>query len=361
LYGLGARVVQAINQSNTAVFSVDMPSGLFGELIVEKEKVVQNAHVISFQRPKLSFFFPEHKNYIKSWHVVDIGLDETFIQSQASNYYILDTSTVKLVQSRPKQSHKGSYGHALIIAGSYGKIGAAILSSRACLRSGVGLLTTHVPEIAYQIMQISVPEAMCSADIHTNYNTHLPEINNFNAIAIGPGLGKEDKTVEMFEKLLKMSKYPLVIDADAINILSEHNHLIALLPKQSILTPHIKEFDRLVGSSTSTLQRYDKLKTFAKQNNCIVVLKDAYTCIASNQKAMYINTSGNQGMATGGSGDVLTGIITGLLAQHYDPLSAALIGVYFHGKAGDDALENRCHTSLIASDIIAHLKIASDA
>tara|TARA_R110000737_G_scaffold50895_2_gene71977 strand:+ start:17531 stop:19018 length:1488 start_codon:yes stop_codon:yes gene_type:complete len=355
--GFVSEVIEAINIAGKEVYSIDVPSGLSCDTISKYDCIVKSAHVISFQRPKLSFFFTENSDYIKSWEIVDIGLDESFIQGQESIYSILDESVSQYVITRPRQSHKGTYGHALLLAGSYGKMGAAILSAKACLRSGVGLLTSHVPKCGYEIMQISVPESMCLTDENQNILTTLPDIKNFDSVGIGPGIGKDDLTAKMLESLLKSSSQPLVLDADAINIISANKELLKYLPRNTILTPHIKEFDRLVGKSESTPERFEKQLKFSQNHNCIIVLKNAYTTISSPEGRLYFNTSGNQGMATGGSGDVLTGIITGLLAQKYEPIFAAIIAVYFHGKAGDEGVKKRSYTSLIASDIIDKLNI----
>jgi len=355
--GFVARVIKAINNSGKTVYSIDVPSGLLCDNISNSECIVKSDFVISFQRPKLSFFFPENSSYIKNWEIVNIGLCETFIQNQESDKFILDKKVSKFVKIRQRHSHKGTYGHSLLMAGSYGKMGAAILSTKACLRSGVGLLTTCIPKCGYEIIQISIPESMCLTDKNPNILTKLPDIKQYDSIGIGPGIGKDRLTVKLLGKLLKNSIQPLVLDADAINIISAHNKLVKLLPKNTILTPHIKEFDRLVGKSQNTFERLKKQKEFSQKHRCIVVLKDAYTCISSLEGKLFFNTSGNQGMATGGSGDVLTGIITGLLAQKYKPLYAAIIAVYFHGKAGDKAFRNKGYNSLIASDIIEHLNI----
>lgn len=275
-------------------------------------------------------------------------------------HFVLDSHVAQLVKLRDTDSHKGNYGHALIIAGSHGKIGAAILASKSCLRSGVGLLTSHVPHCGYYPMQTSVPEGMCLSDAHERFVTKLPEIIKYDAIGVGPGLGKEAETTALLKSLLKLAKHPIVLDADAINILSENKDELINLPKNSILTPHIKEFQRLVGAWDTLEERFEKQLQFANRYDCIVVLKDAKTCICSPNGQLFINTTGNAGMATGGSGDVLTGIVTGLAAQGYQPLHAAIIGVYFHGKAGDQAALNKGMSALIASDIIENLRIERD-
>ncbi len=355
--GFVAKVIETINNLNKPIYSIDVPSGLFGDSISSSKNIVKSDFVISFQRPKLSFFFPESGTYVKNWKVVDIGLDEAFIQQQDSDIFILDEEVRRFLKQRKKHSHKGTYGHAFLIAGSYGKIGAAILAAKASLRSGVGLLTTFVPKCGYEILQTSIPESMCLTDKNHLILTKLPDTEKYNAIGIGPGIGKDKLTVKLFENLLKNSMQPLVLDADAINIISLHKRLINYLPIHTILTPHIKEFDRLVGESRNTVERLEKQKEFSKKHRCIIVLKDAYTCISSITGELFFNTSGNQGMATAGSGDVLTGIITGLLAQKYEPLYAAILAVYFHGKAADKALDNKCYHSLIASDIIENFNI----
>ncbi|MDY0779893.1 NAD(P)H-hydrate dehydratase [Tenacibaculum sp. IB213877] len=355
--GIAAEVIDAINYSTTQVFAIDIPSGMNCDELSDSEHIIQSDVTITFQRPKLSFFFPESGKYLKKWQVVSIGLDEVFIQEQYSNAFVLNHKVEDLVQARERISHKGTYGHALVIAGSHGSMGAAVLSTKACLRSGTGLVTSYIPECGYEIMQISVPEAMCMTDEHEFTVTELPDISKFNVVGIGPGLGNTLATYKVVKELFKKFDKPVVIDADAINILANNMTLAKEIPENSILTPHIKEFDRLVGASENTLQRIEKLVEFAQEYHCIMVLKDAYTCIASPKGELFFNTSGNSGMATGGSGDVLTGIITGLLAQGYEPLHAAIIGVYHHGVAGDVAASKKGYHELIASDIIENFKI----
>ena len=355
--GFVAKVIEAINNSGKVVYSIDVPSGLNCDGISNSEYIIESDHVITFQRPKLSFFFPENGAYVRNWVVVGIGLDETWIQEQNSTYFVLDESIRNHVKIRQIQSHKGTYGHALLVAGSYGKMGAAVLSAKACLKSGTGLLTTHVPKCGYEIMQISAPEAMCSIDENLKILTEVPELKQYNSVGIGPGIGKSPETVKLLETILRISTSSLVLDADALNILAENTELLKLLPQNTILTPHIKEFDHLVGESINTPERLKKQREFAKKHKVIVVLKDANTCVSSVDGKQFFNTSGNPGMATGGSGDVLTGIITGLLAQNYEPLHAALIAVYFHGAAGDRASAIKGYNALIASDICDHLFI----
>ncbi len=284
-------------------------------------------------------------------------LSQTGLKRINAFQFVLDESIRGFVKIRQNQSHKGTYGHALLLAGSHGKMGAAVLSAKGCLRSGVGLLTVHVPSCGYQIMQIGVPEAMCSTDSHEKFLTNGPDFTPYAAIGVGPGIGIESATANMIKSILVNCNSPLVMDADALNLLSEDKKLLQQLPENTILTPHVKEFDRLAGESQNREERLEKQRAFAQKYKCIVVLKDAETCIASPAGEQFFNTSGNPGMATGGSGDVVTGIITGLLAQGYHPLVAALIAVYFHGRAGDDAAEQKGENALIASDLCDFLMI----
>jgi len=357
--GWAGKIVDQINESNAITYSIDIPSGMYCDALPEGNHIVKSDLVISFQRPKLSFFLPESSFFINKWEVVNISLDENFIQSLASNYFLLGRTIAKKVKRRKKYSHKGTYGHALIVAGTRGKMGAAILSGGGCLRSGVGLLTTHIPTCGLDVMQISIPESMCSVDPHAYHITTLPDLSKYKCVGIGPGIGQAKETREALSHLMNTSTIPLVMDADALNIIGADKTLQALIPDKTILTPHPKEFERMVGPWNSSLDRLDKQIAFSKLHRCIIVLKDADTIITDSEGNTYFSKSGNPGMATGGSGDVLTGIITGLVAQDYTPLEAALIGVYFHGLAGDEAAKSKGMNALIASDIIQFLRIES--
>jgi len=269
------------------------------------------------------------------------------------------------IEKRDKFSHKGTFGHALLIAGSYGKMGAAVLSSKSCIRSGVGLLTTHIPAKGYEILQISVPEAMCSIDSSNFFFSMVPALDSYSAVGIGPGLGMNKMSIQALQNLLEAKPLKMVIDADALNIMADKRELLDLLPVNTVLTPHPKEFERLVGKSDNLDTRLQLQMDFSKRYNVIVVLKGANTCISSPNGEVWINTTGNPGMATAGCGDVLTGIILALLAQKYTPGQAAQIGVFVHGLAGDFAALSKGEISLIASDLInslgmAFLKINND-
>lgn len=356
LAGFPAKVVNHINDSDATVVAVDIPSGLFGEDNSNNniQNIVKADFTLTFQFPKLSFLFPENDKYVGEWHILDIGLDKNIINEIETDYFYFLKNEIKL-KSRKKFDHKGKYGHALLIAGSYEKTGAAILSSKACLRTGVGLLTVHVPQSAYEIMQTAVPEAMLMID-ETETNFLKKELlNKFNAIGIGPGIGKKKSMRMALKTVIENSDVPIVFDADAINILAENKEWLNNIPKNSIFTPHPKEFERLVGKSTNNFDRSKMQVDFAKKYNVYVVLKGANTAVACPDGKIYFNSTGNPGMATAGSGDVLTGIILSLLAQGYSSKDAALIGVFIHGLAGDIAADEMSEEALIASDIISCL------
>ncbi|MDF1697967.1 MAG: NAD(P)H-hydrate dehydratase [Saprospiraceae bacterium] len=355
--GWVGHVVDLINASGARVFSIDIPSGMSCDRLLEGNHIIKSDLVVSFQRPKLSFFQPESSPYIKLWEVVDIGLSESYIQSLPSEHFVIDRTVSNLLLDRPRYSHKGNYGHALIIAGAKGKMGAAILCAGGCLRSGVGLLTMHIPACGLDVMQGARPEAMCTVDPHAYHFSTAPDVSKYTCIGVGPGIGLSLETKAALVHLMNTAEIPMVLDADALNIISSDHTLLALIPEHSILTPHPKEFERLTGAWKSSLERLEKQKQFSKMHRCIVVLKDADTVVTDALGNAYFNTTGNSGMATGGSGDVLTGIVTGLMAQGYNSLLAALLGVYFHGKAGDSVADLKGKNACIASDLVDHLRI----
>lgn len=353
--GIYAQAIRCINKTNACRVAVDIPSGVMADQPSEGE-IVRADFTVSFQLPKLPFLFPQSSAYVGEWHVVDIGLDQKFIRDAPSEYALMEQKDINnFLKPRSKFDHKGTFGHALLIAGSYGKMGAAILAARAALRSGAGLITVHVPSCGYQIIQTSVPEAMVSVDADEKIFATLPDIKNFSAIGIGPGIGHDKKTVAAVSTLLETAGKPLVMDADALNLLGATRELIHLLPKNSILTPHPKEFERLAGSWKTDFERLKKQIDFSIKTGAIVVLKGAHTSISTPDGKVYFNNTGNPGMATGGSGDVLTGIITGLLAQGHSALNSALIGCWIHGSAGDRASTHLGQISMTASDITAYL------
>jgi NAD(P)H-hydrate epimerase len=353
-----AEVINLINTSECRVVSVDIPSGLFGEdnSSNHSSSIVHADFTFTFQFPFLSFFFAENEKYTGKWTVIPIGLDEKVIDETPSSYEYFDLSNAAdLLKSRSKFSHKGSYGHALIVAGSYGMMGAAVLASKACLRSGAGLVTAHVPGCGCSIMQSSVPEVIVSVDGSESSFTGIQDVSTFHSIGIGPGLKCSRPAWKKVLDIMERAAVPLVIDAEGLNILSHNKKWLAKLQKNTILTPHPKEFDRLAGASRSGWERYQKQLEFAARYKVIVVMKGAHTLTVLPNGRTIINSSGNPGMATAGTGDVLTGIITSLLAQGYQPEAAAPLGVYIHGLAADLALEHQSVESLIAGDIINNL------
>jgi len=287
------------------------------------------------------------------------GLNSLIQKEIETNFFSVEGSDIApLIPERNIFAHKGNFGHALLIAGSRGKTGAAVLAAKACLRSGTGLLTAHIPACGEIILQTAISEAMVEIDKEQDYVTHLEQLSKYNAIGIGPGIGCNEKTAGVLLQLFKNATQPLVLDADAINLLAQNEQLQQALPANSILTPHAGEFDRLAGVSENAYERLEKACQWAVQYKCYVVLKGAYTAICTPNKSCCFNSTGNPGMATAGSGDVLTGIILGLLAQSYSPLNASLAGVFLHGLAGDIAASEKSQESLIASDIIENLGIA---
>ena len=355
--GILKSVIERINESKASVLSVDLPSGLPADSIPDHDVIIRATVTATFQQPKLVFFLKETLDYAGEWKTLQIGLNEGEIERQATRYYHIDAAGVeKLVIPRARFSHKGTYGHGLLLAGSKGKMGSAVLAARSALRSGIGLLTVHIPGIGLDVLQTAVPEAMCEADPETGHISEAGNTSVYSAIGIGPGLGKEPDSLLALKAVLQSGK-PVVIDADALNLLSENQELLEILPEKTILTPHPLEFERLAGASSSSTDRLERLIHFAQTYKCTVVLKDAITAIATRGGQVFFNTTGNPGMATGGTGDVLTGILLGLLAQHYEPEAAAQIAVYHHGLAGDKAAAVRGQNALIAGDLVDYLRI----
>ncbi|RIA09627.1 hydroxyethylthiazole kinase-like uncharacterized protein yjeF/hydroxyethylthiazole kinase-like uncharacterized protein yjeF [Flavobacteriaceae bacterium MAR_2010_72] len=347
---------QQFRTSKAFTLAVDIPSGLYMDKVPEDENgVVWANFTLSFQSAKLVFFLPQTAKYTQQWDVLDIGLDQEYISTIETDLELIGKYEVlPLYIPREKFSNKGDYGHALIIGGSYGKIGAVTLASRGALSSGAGLITAFIPRCGYDAVQASFPEAMVITDSNTDCITGIKFEINATAIGIGVGLGTENVTLSAFEKFLKENKTPLVLDADVLNLLSKKKSLLKLLPQKTVLTPHQKELERLIGSWTDDFDKLKKVKALSKKHKLIIVIKGANTITVFFDKC-YINTTGNPGLATAGSGDVLTGIITGLIAQSYDPLVATVFGVYLHGRAADIAVESVGYQSLIASHVIESL------
>lgn len=359
--GFPAKVIDHINRHSGVVIAIDIPSGLFGEDNSHNDysAVIRATHTLTFQFPFLSFFFEENEPFVGRWRVHDIKLHPDIIEKTEAPYQTIEKEMVRdLLPERLKFAHKGSFGHGLIISGCYGMMGAALLAGEACLRSGTGLVTVHVPRFGYNIIQTAMPEALVSLDQSDILFSEAPTLQAYTAIGIGPGLGKKPNTGKGLKMLLDRVEVPLLIDADGLNILAENPEWLTLLPEGTILTPHPKEFDRLAGKSRDGFERHQKQRAFAAQYGVVVVLKGAHTGVASPDGGYWFNTTGNPGMATGGSGDVLTGLITGLLAQGMKALDAALTGVYLHGLAGDIGAEALSQEALIAGDINKYLGAA---
>lgn len=357
LEGMAKSIVLRINQeaAGHTVIAIDMPSGLQADHSSTGEAVVKATHTLSFEFYKLAFLLPENEAYIGEIHILPIGIQASYIDQTKTPYSLTDKAFIRSIyKQRIPFSHKGTYGHALIIAGSYGKMGAAVLASKACLHAGAGLITGYIPSCGYTILQTAVPEVMCICDPENKYLSQLPPDLNYTAIGIGPGIGREAATVKVIREILAQSDKPLVLDADALNIISEEK-LFDKIPPASILTPHPKEFERLFGKTRNNFERLALQIKKSAEWNCYIVLKGHNTCISTPEGHCFFNSTGNAGMATGGTGDVLTGILTGLIAQGYSSLHAAVLGVYIHGLAGDIAAADKSMESMTASDIITYL------
>lgn len=355
LTGGYAAVVNYINHSEATVVSIDIPSGLFGEdnRHNDMNAIIKAHQTLTFGFPKLAFLLPENEQYVGEWKVLDIGLHPNIIESEPSTYTLVEEEDISYVlKTRNRFAHKGNFGHALLIAGSKGKMGAALLAAKACLRSGAGLLTVHIPHRCEDVFQGALPEAMLSFDSNDEHFNTVPETGSYTAIGVGPGLGQHLESAAALERLLQPNGKPVVLDADALNLVASNKDLQNRIPARSILTPHPKEFDRIVGESTSAYERLMKAQSFAAEHRICIVLKGAYTAVCMPSGNVFFNSCGNPGMATAGSGDVLTGIILGLLAQGYEPENAAVIGVFLHGTAGDLAAAFQSEESMISGDII---------
>jgi len=362
--GLFSALIKYINNNAKDVISIDVPSGLYIEKSSVENPVVRADYTLTFQNQKLAFLMAENESYIGKVILLNIRLSKEYEEKESSQFELVDKNLIgKIYIPRKAFANKGNYGYACLLAGSYGMMGAAVLSSKACLRSGVGKLTCYICEAGYNILQTSVPEAMCKVSGDKFINTE-EDFKNFDVVGIGPGIGKYHNHKYLLKNLFKSFKGPVVIDADALNVLSENKFLYKSIPANSIITPHPKEFERLFGKSDSDFDRINLALSKAKELHIFIVLKGHYTfiampngnaCLDGAVRQGYFNSTGNAGMATAGAGDVLTGIITGLLAQKYPQLNACILGVYLHGLAGDIAAKNNSEEALIAGDIIENM------
>lgn len=355
--GILLQLIQHLNKQVCNRVAIDIPSGLFADQQTEDlNAVVHCNQTITFQFPKQSFFYPEYAIAVGEFNVLDIGIHTDFIKSEPTKYALIEEQDIKaMLPSRSQFAHKGNFGHALLLAGSKGKAGAAILSARACMRSGAGLVSVNSSQACLIPIQTAVPEVMVEADNDENIITEFVIVEKYDVVGIGPGVGIDARTAQVLKQMIQEFKAPMVFDADAINILADNKTWLSFLPNGSILTPHIGEFRRLAGNINNPFDRTDAQIELAKKLNCYIILKGKFTAIATPDGKVFFNPTGNPGMATAGSGDVLTGIICGLLAQGFVSGKAAIVGVYLHGLAGDLAAEELTNYSLNAGDIIDHL------
>ncbi len=358
LAGGFASLVKYINASPSQVVSIDVPSGLMTEdnAYNVRANIIRATKTLTLQQQKLSFLFPENQLFIGELQILDIQLSEQGINKIDAQYTIIGENDVKkrLIKRDPF-AHKGQMGNALLIAGSYCMAGAAVLAAKACLRSGSGKVTINSPKRNIPVIQTAVPEAVVQMGSEETIFAEAIDTDEFQALGIGPGLGQSEQTAIALISQMRRTQCPIVADADALNILANHRAWMQQLPKGIILTPHPKEFDRMEGHSADSYERLTKARNLAERLQGYVIIKGHYTAICMPDGHIMFNSTGNAGMATAGSGDVLTGILTGLLSRGYKPEDACIVGVYLHGLAGDLAAEDIGEESLIASDIIRYL------
>ncbi|NJB85138.1 NAD(P)H-hydrate epimerase [Lewinella marina] len=356
--GYWAWLVEHLNEQPVTRVAVDLPSGLRTDE-PSTGAIVRADRTLSLGYPKLALFAPANTEYLGHWELVPFRLADPPAPADGASpppRMLTPRPVAALLKARRANDHKGTFGHALLVAGGFGKMGAAVLSARSVLRAGAGLLTVHIPRVGYEILQMSIPEAMCSIDQHRYMVSALQEdVTQYDTVGVGPGLGTKPATQQAVFQLLEQFPRPLVIDADALNILAGTPEKLATLPAGSLLTPHPKEFERLFGATDDDFQRWQLQLAKARELNAVIVLKTGYTAVATPDGELFFNTTGNPGMGTGGTGDALTGILTGLLAQGYPPADAARLGVYLHGLAGDLAARDVGQESLLAEDLIHHL------
>lgn len=347
-------IIKQVNDNVKTVIAVDIASGLFADGHTDNITICPK-QTFCFELPKLAFFFPENYRRVGDWYLDTIQSSKKGINETTTPYYYITPEIIfNTYRPRSKFDHKGTYGRAMLIVGSKGMMGAGLLAAKAALRSGVGLATVHVPQCGYTIAQTAIPELMVSLDSDADSFSEVPDLSRYNAVGVGCGLGESEQTTNALKTFLENVSLPVVIDASALNIIAANNwhHLI---PKNSIITPHHGEFHRLFGETSNDFERNNLQRTKAKELGILIILKGAHSSIACPDGNCYFNSTGNPGMATGGSGDVLTGILTAFLTQGYTPLEAALLGVYLHGFAGDLAADEHGYVSMIAGDIIDFL------
>jgi ADP-dependent NAD(P)H-hydrate dehydratase / NAD(P)H-hydrate epimerase len=354
LEGITAKLVDKINNSGCTIIAIDVPSGLPVDHAAKGNAIVKADHTLTFQIQKLGFLLADNAPFVGDVHVLDIGLHADYYRSIETSYELVDEKIIcTIYKPRRPFSHKGNFGHALLITGSYGKIGAAVLCARACLRAGAGLTTCHIPRCGYEILQTAVPEVMVTTDFNSSIVTNIEEdVSKYSTVAIGPGIGTASETRKLIQDVFDAYRKPVVLDADALNIIASQKELFSKIPTGSVLTPHPKEFERLFGKIDSDFSRLKMAQQKSKELNVVIILKGHHTVIATPGGKTYFNNTGNAGMAKGGTGDVLTGVVTALICQGYDPVEASILGVFLHGRAGDIAAEKSSLETITGTDIV---------
>jgi len=350
------KLIQYLNEQKAFRLAIDIPSGLHANKpVADKEAVIMANHTLTFQAPKLAFFLPDSGDFAPYFETIDIGLDPEFLHNTVPLAHLISKQEARqFYKQRKKYSHKGDYGHVLVVGGSYGKMGAAVLSSKAAYRAGAGLVTSFIPKCGYEIIQTALPEVMAITDAYDHLISEVDDIPEVEAIAVGMGIGTNERTVNALKKLFSETKTSYVIDADAINCIAMDKDLKKMIPPQAILTPHPGELKRLIGEWKDDYDKLEKVKEFTRKYKCILLIKGANS-ITIHEDKLYINTSGNPGMATGGSGDVLSGMIAALLAQGYDPLLATVFATYLHGLAGNIVSQSNSFEAVMAGDVADHI------
>lgn len=350
--GIFKTVIEVLNSKNNPKISIDIPSGLFANQMNDENSTIFKAdYTLTFQFWKKTFLHPETGNFAGKVIVLDINLVQEFIENTQTDDFVIDDEIIlNIFKIRQDFAHKGTYGKSIIVGGSYGKIGAVVLATKSALKTGSGLTFVLAPNCGYEILQTSVPEAMFM-DGGEKFINQIEEVEN-TVYGIGPGLGTEKETEKALLEFLEYHQAPLILDADALNIISTDNSYVKLIPKKSIITPHPKEFERLFGKTENSFERLGLAKTKAKELGIYIVLKDHHTQLITPEGTVFYNITGNSGLAKGGSGDILTGIITSLLAQKYSEQEAAILGVWLHGKAADLAAEKYSKEAMQPTDVI---------
>ncbi len=367
LFGSGLRepltggfmsLVRYINESGAKVLSIDVPSGMFGDWNrgAINRNIIHASLTIAIQFPRLAFMMKENSSLVGEWKVIDIGLSNDAMRRTPTNFQIVDAAGMRmLLKPRSPFCSKADFGNLLIVAGKYGMMGAAIMAARGSLRSGVGKVTVHAPGWGYEVIQGQVPEAMFDPDRNDTVVSEIKQAHAYSAVAIGPGLGTSEATINALDSFLKSSGGPLVLDADALNCMSMRRTMLNMLPARSILTPHAGEFDRLFGTHSTDEERLLTAVKVAEDYDILILLKGHHTALVRPDGKIYFNSTGSPALATPGSGDVLTGVIAAFLAQGYKPEIAPLAGAYIHGLAGDIAADEHGEYGVTAGDIAANI------